>query len=376
MILLAGCAEDDKPADRLSVVSFNAGLAFGYVAEASARVDPIIGALSELDADVVCLQELWVEQTPEGAWESPTIERILAETSGTFEHSYWSRTTAPADSSPVGCSVEEAEPLEACATANCGDVPPENLADCVLADCVDEFMGTSTGCQSCMAANLGQPLDAIIGACKGVTQSGIVFDGHNGLALLSRLPLTQTEIRELDYALTARSVLRGAVELGSGATADVLCTHIAADLSGSIDYPEDGSFTSFPEENRAQTDAVLGFAAELEGPVFLAGDFNHGPAENGGRAEIPESYTAVLGAGFTDPVIDTGRSCTFCDSNTLIDATGDSGKIIDHVYVPDGVNVEAAAVVLDATVDVTGTAGDPITTHLSDHFGVRVDVSF
>jgi endonuclease/exonuclease/phosphatase family metal-dependent hydrolase len=374
-VVVAGCKPAADGPESFSVASFNVGLAFGYVPEASARVVPITEAIAELDADVVCLQELWLEQDAEGNWTSGTIEAVLGGTASTFEHAYWSRTMAPDGSEPVGCSVEEAEPLEACVVASCGDVPPENLADCVLAECVDEFMGTSAGCQSCMAANLGQPLEAIIAACKGVTQSGIGFDGHNGLAILSRLPLRSTEIRELDYALTARSILHASVELESGGAVEVLCTHLAADLSTSIDYPEGGTYASFGEENRAQTDAILGFAEELGGTVVMAGDFNHGPDRNGARAELPENYAAVLDAGFTDPIAEAGASCTYCDGNALIGGMGESGTLIDHVYVPEGVRVSGAGVVLDERIEVTGADGNAITVNLSDHFGVRVHMS-
>lgn len=376
VLCLAGCAEDKEAAeDSLTVVSYNVGLAFGYVPEASARVQPLTDAIAQLDADVVCLQELWLEQDAEGNWTSNTIETILAGAAASFPNAYWSRTTAPEGSEPVGCSVEEAEPLEACARAACGDVSPDNLADCVLAECIAEFMETSSGCQSCMAVNLGQPLDAIIAACKGVTQSGVGFDGHNGLAILSRLPLNTTELRELDYALTARSILHGSVELDSGREVDLLCTHLAADLQHSIDYPEGGTYGSFAEENRAQTDAILAFANELGGDVVMAGDFNHGPAANGARAELPESYAAVLDAGFGDPIVDAGTSCTYCDRNLLNGGTGDSGVLIDHVYVPGGAKVESAAVILDAPLEVTGADGSPVMVHLSDHFGVRVQLS-
>ena len=374
-VVIAGCKPADPGPESLSVASFNVGLAFGYVPEASARVVPITDALADLDADVVCLQELWLEQDAEGNWTSNTIDSILAGVGSTFEHTYWSRTTAPEGSEPVGCSVEEAEPLEACVVANCGDVPPENLADCVLAECVDAFMATSAGCQSCMAANLGQPLEAIIAACKGVTQSGIGFDGHNGLAILSRLPLSSTEIRELDYALTARSILHASVELESGGGVDVLCTHLAADLSTSIDYPEGGTYTSFAEENRAQTDAVLAFADELGGNVVMAGDFNHGPDRNGARAELPENYAAVLDAGFTDPVAEAGVSCTYCDRNALIGGMGESGSLIDHVYVPERLRTEAAGLIMDEKIEVTGADGSTVTLNLSDHFGVRAHIA-
>jgi endonuclease/exonuclease/phosphatase family metal-dependent hydrolase len=105
-VVVAGCKPAADGPESFSVASFNVGLAFGYVPEASARVVPITEAIAELDADVVCLQELWLEQDAEGNWTSGTIEAVLGGTASTFEHAYWSRTMAPEGSEPVGCSVE------------------------------------------------------------------------------------------------------------------------------------------------------------------------------------------------------------------------------------------------------------------------------
>jgi hypothetical protein len=49
--------------------------------------------------------------------------------------------------------------------------------------------------------------------------------------------------------------------------------------------------------------------------------------------------------------------------------------LIDHVYVPDAAAADGAGVVLDATLEVTGADGSPTTVNLSDHFGVRANIT-
>ena len=388
--LLAACpASDDDggnddsngtgaEADSVTLATINVGLAFGYVAEAPARVEPVINALAGLEADVVCVQELWVSQNDAGVWNSDVVEQVLAGTAENYPHQYWSRTVVPDDVVATGCTVEEAEPLEACAQQFCGDVEPDNLADCILADCGAEFTGTSAECQNCMVANLGQPLEDIVAACKGASTSGIVYDGHNGLAILSKLPLSGSAIVELDYAVTSRAVLTATVETAGGNPVEVMCTHIAADLSSSLEYPSGGTYAGFAEENAGQMAAILELAsaASPDASLALLGDFNHGPATSEGGPELPEVYQTVLDAGYVDPIAETDVTCTFCDENTLNVGDGRGGVIIDHVYLKTEGTVVDTARILDQTVPVVAADGTEQTLHLSDHFGVQTTIEF
>jgi endonuclease/exonuclease/phosphatase family metal-dependent hydrolase len=375
---LLGCSERDG-SEQSRVATFNLGLAFGYVPEATARVDPIIDALEASAFDLVCLQELWVDQNEDGEWTTEVIDRVLQGVAGTYPHAYWSRTRVPDDAPEVGCSIEEADMLLACAEPACGHEPPDNLANCVLANCGEEFEATSSPCQTCMVTNLGQPLEDIVEACRGVTRGGVVYDGHNGLAIISKHPLESTGIIELDYTLTARSVLHATVDLPGAGPTDVYCTHIAADLTGEIAYPEGGSFSSFGEENAAQTEVILEHAEQASASnVALFGDFNHGPALGSYRAELPENYQMVIDAGFESPLtqLDPAR-CTFCDDNLLLDRTGSGGKAIDHIYLrlDDGVGWQDAGIIYDDPLEVTGASGEPRQVHLSDHYGFALTLT-
>lgn len=374
---LGGCSDSDGEQARLA--TFNVGLAFGYVEEASARVDPIIAALEASAFDLVCLQELWVDQDEAGEWTTSVIDRVLSGVAGTYPHTYWSRTEIAADAPQAGCGVDEADMLLACAEPACGDEPAENLSSCVLDNCGDEFAETSAMCQTCMVTNLGRPLDEIVEACRGVTRGGVVYDGHNGLAILSKHPLESAGILELDYTLTARSVLYATIDLSGAGPTDVYCTHLAADLSGEIAYPEEGSFSSFAEENAAQAESLLAHveASSSAQNVALLGDFNHGPARGDYRAELPDNYALILDAGYESPITQIEPpGCTFCDDNLLVDRSGPGGKIIDHIYLRgDGTRWQDATIIYDDPIEVTGASGERRDVHLSDHYGVAVTLS-
>jgi endonuclease/exonuclease/phosphatase family metal-dependent hydrolase len=376
--ILGGCSEGDG--GQATVATFNLGLAFGYVEEASARIDPIIAALEASAFDLVCLQELWVDQDEAGQWTTNVIDRVLTGVARTYPHAHWSRTEISDDTPQVGCGIDEADMLLACAEPACGDAPPENLAGCVLENCGEEFDATSPMCQNCMVTNLGRPLEEIVEACRGVIRGGVVYDGHNGLAIISKHPLESTGVLELDYALTARSVLYATVDLPGAGLTDVYCTHLAADLSGEIAYPEEGSFSSFAQENAAQTERLLEHveASSSAASIALLGDFNHGPARGDYRAELPDHYRMIIDAGYESPItqVDPPR-CTFCDDNLLVDRTGPGGKSIDHVYlrVRDGVDGQDVGVIYDEPIEVIGASGEPRQVHLSDHYGVVVTLT-
>ena len=258
----------------------------------------------------------------------------------------------------------------------CGEEPPENLASCVTTLCEEEFLGTSPGCQSCMAGNLGGTLEDIIMACKGVFSSGVVYDGHNGLAILSKHPLSGTEILELDYALTSRAVLHATVTPDGAEPVDLYCTHLASDLSNTIDYPPGGTYSSFPEENAAQATAALAWIGQTATAptTILAGDMNHGPQLGTGHAELADNYQLVIDAGWADPIADSGAFCSFCEANTLQNGSGNDGELIDHIYLMGTAEVQSAEIVYDDAVPIVTTDGSTQMLHRSDHYGVRVDL--
>jgi len=201
--------------------------------------------------------------------------------------------------------------------------------------------------------------------------------GRNGVVLLSKRPLVNTEFITFDAFLVQRVVLHAqTVDPGVGLV-DLYCTHFTADLSGVVSYG--GTFASYEEEQAAQVTGILDFIATTgtSGQVVALGDFNTGPEILPDiEAEFPANYADLVAGGLTSPYADTpGAQCTFCADNTLNDP-GTSDKIIDHVFfdgMPGGSTFDAERVFTDTVMVDPG--GGPISTNLSDHYGVSIELT-
>lgn len=368
----------DAGAEALALATFNTGLAVGYVDWATARLPLIADAVAALDADVLCLQEIW---RPED------VDAIVAAAGDAFPYSYFELTEEDAADGGVAdggaeepaCDEAETASLGGCATENCGDVAPENLAGCVLDYCGEEFSSVSSGCSGCLIANLGLTIEEILGICSGGGGGTMAYGGRNGLLLLSRLPIASEEYLLLDSFLNRRIVLHARIEAGGAAgEVDVFCTHLTANLE-SPEYA--GDYGSWEDERAAQIAAALAWIEEVKGDagrVALLGDMNCGPDTANVDPEYPENYALFAGHGLAAPYIDDpGHACTWCLDNPLVGAdTGGGSSVIDHVLLegwPAG-TAFAAERILDGEVTVGG-GGEPVATRLSDHYGARVGIS-
>ncbi len=357
--------DSGAPADAPSearVATYNAGLATGFVTFAPEREAEVVSALSGLDADIVCLQEVWTAES---------IDAITDGVSGTFPHSYV-EITAEAGADEPACTEDETTPLADCAREFCSDA--ENLTNCVLASCSEEFNALSDPCTECAAANIGlDDVDAIVETCL-TGSSSFAWGGHNGLVLLSREALSNTQSIDMDAWLVWRSAI--SAEVGG---LDVTCTHLSAALNspayGGADYE------SYEAEQAGQIDALLSWVDDRvgDGPAVILGDMNTGPAAAGGiEAELPDNWAKFGAAGWVDPNVESGSPfCTWCADNTIAGEGSDHESvdtILDHVLVrgATGSNPER---VLDGTVTVS-VDGVSVETSLSDHYGAAATATW
>lgn len=102
----------------LKLVTFNAGLAVGVLPYATERVPHVGRALAELDADLLFLQEVWLESQ----WDA-----VVARTRARFPHVF--RPPAAARITHGACSPEEVAPLVACARSNCDGLTGDDAND-------------------------------------------------------------------------------------------------------------------------------------------------------------------------------------------------------------------------------------------------------
>ena len=348
--------EATPPSLSLDVVTFNAGLARNFVPYADERLPWVVDALANLDADVVCLQEVW---TPD------QIDAIVAGVTDAFPHEYHVVTEDPGTGEPA-CTPQEADPMLTCVQDHCADDP--DLTGCALSNCGEEFAALSQSCTGCLAANIDKPLDEIATLC---TESSALYawNGHNGLLLLSRLALEETTSTVLDSTLVQRAVLHARV-LGA---VDVFCTHLAANLD---EPPYAGPYGSYAGEQAHQIDQLAAWIDEQAGqaPAVLLGDLNTGPdLPPDIVGELPDNWALLAGWGWQAPYVEQDApACTFCADNPLVGEG--SSHIIDHVLLRTG-TVDLVERVLDEPITLQTDAG-PVDSRLSDHYAVRVRFSW
>jgi endonuclease/exonuclease/phosphatase family metal-dependent hydrolase len=362
-----GCSDasdtDGAQVQTVTVATFNAGLARGYVDHAALRFDAQVSALSGLEAvDVLCLQEVW----------SPDDRAALIEgLSDQFPYSHFQNTTndilfADVAVEPPACNDAEAAPLAECANAACEGDP--DITTCVLSNCGDLFEAMSPECQGCAAANIGLgEIDAILAACLTEGTVGYSYDGQNGLVMLSKAPIEASAFEQFDSFLTSRGLLSGST-LGL----DVYCTHLTSRLSDPV---YSGEYDGYAEENAAQIARLLALVndSDSEMPRVVTGDFNTGPMVGDLSAELSENFNLFSADGWANQNTESDSPlCTWCASNLITNGT--ANEAIDHVFVKGAVP-SASKRLLGGVITVTGDDGNDIMTSYSDHFGLSVEIT-
>lgn len=383
LILVAAACGDDSdsssggdPAASFQVVTYNAGLAQGFVDHTEVRAPAVTEALSELTADVVAVQEVW------------TPEDVTALTDGvadTHPHSFFlepqPEPTEEEGAEQAGgqktgppCPADEAIPLEDCARANCGDVADDQLSDCVLASCGTEFAATCPECQTCLAANIGGSLDEILAACAEGTGGGsYAYGGAFGIGILSAEPFVEQDSLILESSLNRRGVLYVQIEDPVLGAVDIFNTHLSANLDlgeSPVPFPGEGSWA---EEQAAQIEVLNDWVTDhssSDAVTILLGDMNTSPDGDRYSAETPDNYELFATDGWVDPYVEASDAeCTYCDSNLLVGGEGDSGPMLDHILVKNFDGEVAVDRIFTDPVQIE-VEGETVETHLSDHYAL------
>jgi endonuclease/exonuclease/phosphatase family metal-dependent hydrolase len=369
--LLAAACGDDTDAKGSSadsgtaVVTYNAGLADGFVDAAVERVPAVVDGIDGLDAAVVFVQEVW---TPA---DVTTLTDAVVDT---YPHSQFldpMPDVPGAEPAGPACPLDESQPLEDCARQRCADVPSDELADCVLQGCGVEFSATCPECQTCLAANVGSTIDEAIDTCSQGS-AAYAYEGAFGIGFLSAEPFIDQDSLVLDSNLTRRAVLYAQVDDPTLGTLHVFGTHLSPVFSD-VPFPGEGSWE---DEQRAQIETVrewIESKTDGEGTIVLLGDFNTGPDGVLFEGEQVEHYEALTAGGWKNAYLEAQgdeAECTFCADNALVGGDGESGAVIDHVLVMGHDGGFDAERILDGAVDIN-VDGESVSTAYSDHYGVR-----
>lgn len=382
---LGGCSnshEDAAPeGSALTVTSYNMGLALNFVPNAKERLVSNVALLEDYDVDVICFQEIWLEEDVK-AVEDALVER--------YPHIY----TVPAEqvfSESAACTTEEISGFETCARAQCDALTGSELVSCATAQCSGNFADLSDGCFSGLIGTVGTPGISIDAVVEQVTQPAGIFayDGSLGLMLASKYPLQNREFQDFidDSSGNHRGALYADIAVGSEEVV-VGCSHPTANLS--IPYPGTGKHGSWEGENRFMQEQMIAYSNNKAGtrPILFAGDFNCSlaNASNGVDTEFGANCQLWLDDGFLDPAAEQ-LPCSFCyDENLILIEAGEGGgnTLLDHVFVKNIPNAQAinAERVFDDTVAIEALVppselqpeNSPLLTHPSDHFGVELSV--
>lgn len=357
---------EEQPAP-LTVATYNAGIARGFVNYAGPRVGAVATAFGAIDVDVLCLQEVW-----------DVADREAIEAGIGLPHTY----NIPADvgeCEPTSCTDAEVDPLVTCYEPSCADAPPGTIVDCANEFCPDQVNALSGPCISCIASALTDEatLDDLVTACgpDGEAQGCYAYDGSFGTDIVSRYPLADTDALVFESSLNRRAVLYARVTGTPQGDVHVFCTHLSA-VFENIPHPGEADGGSWEAEQRTQINEMRAWVDQKagDGKVVLMGDFNTGPAVGDAvLAEVPENYELLVEGYDATYTAQADAACTFCGDNGLVTGVDrDKSVLLDHVLIRGfGDASTQGEIILDQaiTLDIEGMS---VPASLSDHYGVQV----
>lgn len=389
-LLLSACADNDNnnKKDSLTVTSYNMGLAQSFVPYTAERLPVNEVLVEDFNSDIICLQEIWSDD------QVDAISNALSET---FPYQYIAEPEQ-IFTEGAACTNAEVAGLANCANSQCPGLSGGDLVDCVLknSQCSSFFNALPPTCSSAVINNAllpGVTIDVLVDL---VTQSSgtFAYEGSLGLILASRYELTNTEFQDFinNSSINHRGALYAEIEVNNQ-THVIGCTHPTANLSATIDYPASGNFGSWEAENYFMQEQMIAFVNNKAGdkPIFFAGDFNCSiaNASNEVDADFSDNCQLWLDDGFVDPAAEQ-LPCSFCSDENLIlieeqssgGGGGDGNQLLDHIFIKNVANSNeiTAERVFDDPVEIQSLDPEqelsledsPLTTHPSDHFGVKV----
>jgi endonuclease/exonuclease/phosphatase family metal-dependent hydrolase len=343
----------DNDASGLRVATFNAGLAIGVLPHVTERLPYVIGALAELDVDLLFVQEFWLEKH----WEA--LKTALA------KRLPFTSRVRPRGAAKRPCTEAQLAPLARCADQHCAGLRDEALARCVVQHCAPLALRLPSDCLNCIAANPEGNLAAILARCtaselqpsavaSGQRSSGelMAYGGSFGTGLLLREPPLASGSITFPSTVNARGALyiKLASAFGEGPL-HVFAAHLSP-----------GGPEQLPQVE--QLLAFIDTTARAE-PTLLLGDLNLVPGS--------ALFGRIERAGFREGPVPEGRSTYSSDALSGGNFAG-VGWRLDHILLR-GTDAELRAQrILDEPVRLK-VAGRDVLSMLSDHAGLRATLT-
>ncbi|MBI2519800.1 MAG: endonuclease/exonuclease/phosphatase family protein [Bdellovibrio sp.] len=366
-----------ESAHALELLTYNLGLANGFVDHYEERRLPLFQQIKNSNADIICLQELWSEE------DRQTLAKEMAPV---YPHQLITPIERVTSEHSPACKFSNLfgeGSIVTCMRSRCDGKKGREFTACIIADCKLPLESLKTSHPSCANALMAQvgthPLLAML---KLLLPFGkidtYIYGGSNGLAIFSKYPIkpgASGMVSLRDYStLSRRDLLYGVFEVEKKEVF-VGCTHLTANLTDSAPYA--GKFSGWEQENLKQSEYLLTKIEQLAAgrPQAIMGDFNFSPAvpSQGIEANFEKSLLAFKAQGYFDPLSDGAKpACTFCKSNSLNLPT-DPDQLIDHIFLKKVApkNIIGAQIVMDQKIETKNS----VKTNLSDHYGIKVKLT-
>lgn len=356
-----GAGGSEAEAWSLRALTYNTALAPGFeafVAERKPEVEKALATAAQ-DLDLLCVQEYW---------DGSQFDDLVDSTSAELPHAL---RQAPKPGSGA-CTEQDLGGLLECLDQNCADADGPFLVQCAQEKCPQQIIDTDGGCLGCV---LGHLEEKDFAACIGEAPSDpALFEGAFDVGLLSRYPILDHDALVYDAYFVRASALYAQVDVPGLGPVDAVCTHLGSSLGVIPYHGPHGSWEGEHSYQVAQLGAFIARKNAGQRPLLLLGDLNTGPASDGPpplSAELPLDYQLLLDAGLQSAV--TKPKCTLCSDNVLR-GPGSRELWLDHALLR-GFDAKISTEVVLTSTFLLGEAPEQMPLSLSDHYGLRVELS-
>jgi len=355
-------------------VDFNAYFMHNAKDNFQNRIDDVAKALRDTDADVMCLQEVWLESSM-----ASLLSLLRDKYPYHFSYLHFDQQNIRKPGSAMGwveyikfrlavfssCSATDAFKLTRsflpCVyRAGCMD-GDSSLFKCAVDNCAAQIKSMNADCISCLGLMQGGGARGMYYGCMPNPSNRLNKMNAPGLMMLSKKPMTDLYYRDF-WPGKDMIVKRGYIAANVPEIGRVVCTHLTALFDEYMEYDltKGSNLAQQAEEINHLIDAFG------EDDHLLMGDLNTGPidtADKNSPGEGPENFKLLMGAGYTAPYLDQDGRCTYCANNPLTNTR--SNHVIDHMLVKGNmVTLKAVERIID---EVEPAA-------LSDHYGIKANV--
>jgi len=424
-IVLVSCGDSSQPQEPqdVALVTFNVALAGAFIPYEQQRREALGEAIAAIDADIVCLEEVWTQadkdmiraaaeaKFPNAVLFENDLDTSIDDPTDQDGQVPPAPTTVPCTDTPAflgeGTVEEQMTAAIDCISEHCNTIAPDDEAGqttsttCAEVACLAEVASLAVSpdsqqqrCYACIATQLPtSTFGEIRASCPSVINQVLAFEGQNGVMILSRHPLKNAENWVLPGTWNRRSILSATAELPNGAELDVYCNHLTP-IFDSVAYPYTGQYgngmsgaAGWQAEQELQAQKLISYVTETSDgrPAVILGDMNTGSAYS---AEDPaddivaegEETLNILEASFSPAyTADYTPLCTYCSTNPVTNPDDDPDVLstwIDHIllYNFPADSVVSTARVYDEPVVLVNDMTMPdeeILVPLSDHYGMR-----